>query len=141
MNEFKKLEVVKNKYKQSTVLANLETKYKEETEKSSCDKHGFGFGVDTRFTLFTATLNLCGYTGYYGDSSCSRIASALESNFMSELLQKALNKNLSFILQEMADIGKAEAISDIEHAKKELEDALLLIENIKYEAGKPSGNK
>lgn len=141
MNEFKNLESVKNKHKQSVVLANLETKYKEEIKKPSCDKYGFGFGVDTRFTIFKVTLNLCGYTGYYGDSSCSRIAPTLENSFMSELLQKALNKNLSFILQEMADIGKAEAISGIEKAKKELEDALLFIENIKYEAEKPSVSK
>lgn len=122
--EFKKLKSLKSKYNQSIVIAELEGKYKAKIKKPRCDKYSLGFEKNDRHLLFSAKVNLCGCTGYYGDSSCGALTYSLDSDFMTDLLIKTLNENFSFILQEMARIGMAEAKKGIEESKIEIESAL-----------------
>lgn len=127
--KFEELENIKNLLRTANILSTLSEKYQEEIKDSKCDKHDFGFGGDNRFAIFSFTVCLCGYTGYYGNSGCSTLAT-VDNREASRFLHKYLNKNRDRILSEMAEYARAEAAEKRDKAMAELESALNLINSL-----------
>jgi hypothetical protein len=108
-------------------LRSIRPTYDECRAKPTCDKHDLKFNhSDKRFSIFSVEISLEGYTGYYGNSSCSTLTS-IDSKEAQRLLLIVLNRRMDQILTEMATEAEknAEAIKD--EAQKELNAAQELI--------------
>jgi hypothetical protein len=97
----KNIEKIKTLRRASHLLATLRPKYLEKIKDSSCDKHDMKFGGDDRFSVFKCTVFLDCHTGYYGNSSCSSMG-GVDNVIAQELLNRALNKMMPQVLEEMA---------------------------------------
>jgi hypothetical protein len=69
-----------------------------------CDKHGFGFNLDSRFSSFRVEVSLDSWSGYYGNSSCSTFISVCDREEAANALVSWLNKNRAQVLAGMAEI-------------------------------------
>ena len=113
-------------------LKTLVPRYIAAAGKPQCDKHSLMFGGDERFSIFRCHVILCGYTGYYGSSSCSTFDD-VPNELAQRLLNKALNKHMTLILQTMGEIAEEEARPLLEKARQEVDAAQKLLHEV--EAG------
>ena len=114
----------------SKKLHALEGKYKINIDDPRCDKFGFAFGGDSRFSVFSFSLFLDCHTGHFGNSSCSTLMS-LDSDIVEKHFNIYLNKHKSKILQEVADSISIEASSLADEAVKELAERMDKIKGFK----------
>lgn len=84
-------------------LRKLWPDYIEAAKAGSCDKYGFGWNTDDRFSLFACSVSLDNWTGYYGSSSCSTLGSVGNTDLFKTYFIKWLDNNTSKMLQEIAD--------------------------------------
>lgn len=101
-------------------LRNILPDYTKCIADPNCDKHDLSFTMGKDSTIFQATANLSGYRGYYGNSSCSPLAS-IQQPIAQKYLVRALNKNMELILNTMAELVEADAAKLKEAAQKELD--------------------
>jgi len=117
-------------------LSTLMPKYSESVAAPSCDKHNLAFGGDSRFSVFNTNVFLDCHTGYYGNSSCSTYMN-VDNVIASRLLDKALNKNMKLILDDMAKFAFQEAAELTVEAEKELAEMQKSIDEAKAFAAAP----
>lgn len=116
---FKELDVSKNR---------LECSYNNyiiNINKPTCDKHGFGFNIDDRFSGGRKTISVDSWTGWYGNSSCST-AIRVDTVFF-DYFVRWLNLNKHKIMEEVISSMKKDLkvfvvseISSVEQRLKEL---------------------
>lgn len=111
----------------SNALKNWDEKY---TQDSSCDKKGFQFNEDSRFSACDAlSLYVSSWKGYYGNSGCSTILSVDKDVFNTHLL-KVLRGRFREILEATGNSIRDEARKHKDEAKKELAEKLNSIETL-----------
>ncbi len=125
-----KIDEIRTAKRTSKALREIRPRFLEKIKDSSCDKHGMAFGGDDRFSVFKVAVFLDCHTGYYGNSSCSTMAS-VDTPTATRLLNKALNKHMVLILETMADFADSEASSLTADAEKELAEMQALIDSVK----------
>lgn len=108
---------------------NFKEKYSND---SNCDKKGFGFGKDSRFSAFKISTSFDSWHGYYGNSSAYSSLSIDEK--LMPFFVKALN-----ILQK--DIFKIAAEEMLKEANELMEKAEKEITNIQDQLNKIKGAK
>ena len=88
---------------------------------SRCDKKGYGFGIDNRFSAF----------GYYGNSSCSTIMRVYHTDLVKPFLIKALNVHQKEIFATAARLMREEASRLTDKATAEVEAIQKMLEEAK----------
>ncbi len=116
-------------------------KYKKTTSEPSCDKHHAEFNDDNRFTVFKQEIFFSGYTGYYGNSSCSTFNNMINDDAAKEAFVEVLNKNKEKIFAEMAEILNQKAKGLTQEAEQEIQIFNELIEEVKSHAMIAESNK
>ena len=101
-------------------VENFWPSYRKEIAKVACDKYQASFvKADGHFVAFRCDVQLCAYTGLYGNSSCS-----IFGGFVSEQLEPyflmALNKKREEIFDEMAKLIRYDAKKNARQAEEEL---------------------
>jgi hypothetical protein len=84
-----------------------------------CDKKGYGFGLDNRFTAFKVNTHFSSYKGYYGNSSCSN-ALTVDSDLVAPYIVRALNVHQEKIFATAALLMRDEAAELSAKAETEL---------------------
>lgn len=97
------------------------------TKNKSCDKHGFGFGKDQRFSCVSVSLD--SWKGFYGNSGCTNFLSPL-SDEAKVCFKEALNSMLPEILDRTGKILEKKAKSLAEKAKEEIAKDLDVLEKL-----------
>lgn len=87
---------------------------------SSCDKKGYGFGTDDRFTAFDIKVNFASWAGYYGNSSCGTIMSVYHKDLVRPFLVKALNVHQKEIFATVGRLMREEAATLTGKAEEEI---------------------
>lgn len=105
-------------------------RYKNATSAPSCDKHGLGFNLDSRFSSAKVTLSIDSWTGYYGNSGCGTFFTITDREVFEKHLLKVLKSKFQAIILETSKSIKEEASQMKEKALKELEDNLNLINSL-----------
>lgn len=104
----------------AAALAGFHEKYFQEyAPNKNCDKKGFGFNQDDRFSAFKLPLSFDSWHGYYGSSSCSRIIH-LDSATVGPFFVKALAVHQREIFATAARLMREEAASLTGKASEEL---------------------
>lgn len=110
-------------------IKKLWPEFLQTTSAHSCDKHGFGFQKDSRFSIFQCDLSLDTWTGYFGNSGCSTFGSVGNKDLFKEYFIKWMNSNLSRMFKEIADAiekdseeARAERIKQLEDELKSLQE-------------------
>lgn len=98
---------------------------------SKCDKKGFGFGNDERFSAFTIKTSFDSWAGYYGNSSCHRIMSVYHQDMVRPFIIKALNVHQEEIFATVARLMREEAASLTDKAEAELRSLQTMLETAK----------
>ena len=102
-------------------FANFHAHYSEKyAPDSHCDKKGYGFNKDDRFTAFKMTVSFDSWAGYYGNSSCGSILGVSDQDIVKKAFIEALNVNQKLIFATMAKLMTAEAESLTAKAKDEI---------------------
>ena len=125
-----KIDEIRTLKNASSLLRNLRPRYLEKIKDSSCDKYEMKFGGDDRFSVFKTTVFLDCHLGYYGNSSCSRMGS-VDEKLANSLLNRALNKHMTLILETMADFAASDAAKLVGDAESELNAMQILIDSVK----------
>ena len=105
-------------------IKNGRERYKKETQQNSrCDKYGFGFNKDSRFSGFKINLSLDSWLGYYGDSGCSTAVQFGEgfSKHFVKFLDVQRDVIIDSVLERMEDELKTYLEAEIEKTQKYLE--------------------
>lgn len=84
-----------------------------------CDKKGFGFNRDDRFSAFKLSISFDSWHGYYGGSSCSRILS-VDPDAAKLFIVKALEVHQREIFATAARLMREEAAALTGKASEEL---------------------
>lgn len=85
----------------------------------NCDKKGFGFNCDHRFSSFKLSLSFDSWHGYYGSSSCGRILS-VDANTVNPFIVKAIEVHQREIFATAARLMREEAAALTGKASEEL---------------------
>lgn len=93
---------------------------KKYTADSHCDKKGFGFGRDDRFTAFRVSTHFASWRGYYGNSGCSTVMSVRDQKLVETFIVKALNVHQREIFATVARLMREEAATLTDKAEAEL---------------------
>jgi uncharacterized ParB-like nuclease family protein len=119
-------------------IRGLKAWYEHKTMISTCDKRDAAFCVDDRFAVFDACrVTFDCYTGYYGNSGCSRPFSVSEPDSVKKAFLLTINKHKWEILNEMADHLMSEADALRDSAEVEIADVQALLDSIRKEAEAP----
>ena len=113
-------------------LEGIVPKYREAIKNSSCDKHQLAFSAGSDMSVFCVQVGLTCYTGYYGNSSCSRMTT-VENPTAQKYLVAALNKHMEMILNTMASLVRADAAKLKAEAQREIDAAAQLLKEIDQE--------
>lgn len=96
---------------------------------SHCDKKGYGFGRDDRFSGFFLKTSFDSWAGYYGSSSCGTIFHAYHTDLLNDYLVKALNVHQRELFATVAKLMLDDAAALVSAAEQEiLEQQRLLAE-------------
>jgi len=128
----KTLKEIQQKMKTADGIKSIKQKHAELCSEPRCDKHGIGFGVDNRFSVFSANIAFSAYTGYYGSSGCSTQSNGIDSDIASKALYRAISKHEDLIIETMAELIAEDAEKMVNDAKAEINEAtnfLMSIEN------------
>lgn len=104
------------------------TKYASD---SHCDKKGYGFGTDSRFSAFEIKTSFDSHAGYYGNSSCSRIMSVYHTDLVRPFVIKALNVHQKEIFATVALLMREEAARLTDKAQAEVTAIQVMLEAAK----------
>lgn len=115
-----KFEQIRSLMRGAESLRSFNERFDKITSKPSCDKHGFGFNEDDRFTEFRALVKFSSWKGYYGNSSCSTVGVQITDDEAQKYLVGALNKLQKEVFATMADLMQADAVNLKEAAEGEL---------------------
>lgn len=136
--DFKSLDKLRNIVRDANGIRGLKAWYEDKTSVSTCDKHGAAFCGDKRFAVFEAgEVFFDCYTGYYGDSGCSRPFSVADPDAVKKAFRLALNEHKWLLLETMADYLMEEANSLRLSAELEIRGAQDLLDAVKKEAEAP----
>lgn len=112
-------------------LENFNKEYEETKKKPGCDKYGFGFGEDNRFSSFQLkNLNFASWKGYFGNSSCSTILHIRDPDTVAKYITKAINLHQQEIFKTAARLMKEQAACSRETAEKEIQSMLDELKNL-----------
>ncbi|MBN9236039.1 hypothetical protein QV13_12625 [Mesorhizobium hungaricum] len=98
---------------------------------SRCDKKGYGFGIDNRFSAFEIKTSFDSHAGYYGNSSCSTIMRVYHTDLVKPFLIKALNVHQKEIFATAARLMREEASRLTDKATAEVEAIQKMLEEAK----------
>jgi len=96
----------------------------------SIDKHGIGFNVNSKFSLFEVTVSYDAYIGHYGSSGCSTFKGLNNSKYIASLFVEYVQSNEIKILNWIADRLEQEAKSMIDKANNELREMKIFLNEI-----------
>ncbi len=96
-----------------------------------CDKKGYGFNYDDRFTAFVTSVGFSSKAGYYGNSSCSSVLSVGDRPAVEKALVKALNIHQREIFATMARLMSEEAAALTDKAQQEISALQQMVEEAK----------
>ena len=102
-------------------LASFHEDFKKYEADSRCDKKGYGFGRDNRFSSFSIRTSFDSWVGYFGISSCSSALHVYSTDLVEQAFIKALNMHQRELFATTAAIMRTEAASLTDQASKELE--------------------
>ena len=114
-----------------TFHANFAEKY---LPNQTCDKKGYGFGADDRFSAFAIATKFSSWAGYYGNSSCSTIMSVRDKELVAPFLIKALNLHQKEIFATVARLMRSEAATLTAKAAAEVEAIQQMLADASSEA-------
>lgn len=128
----KTIDTIKALRSEANNFACFHSNYAEKyASDSSCDKKGYGFGTDDRFSAFEIKTNFSSWKGYYGNSSCGRIMSVYHVDLVKPFLVKALNIHQKEIFSTVARLLREEAASLTDKAQAEVEAIQKMLETAK----------
>jgi hypothetical protein len=104
---------------------------------SNCDKKGYGFGCDDRFTAFEIKTSFASWRGYYGNSSCGTIMSVYHRDLVRPFIIKALNVHQKEIFATVARLMREEAATLSDKAQAEVEAIQKMLEAAKADLAEP----
>lgn len=109
----------------------LHDRFQRAIADPNTDKHGCGFGVDDRFSLFSTSINFSAYTGRYGSSSCGTFGGfGAGSAELRPYLVRALNEHQRAIFASMARLMRADAAKLAEKARAEVEALQAMLDQL-----------
>ena len=121
MTDNKTIQKIKTLTADAAALAVFNDLYARKYDSDThCDKKGFGFDVDDRFSAFRIQTNFSSWAGYYGNSSCSNILHLSDSDTVASFIKKAMNQLQPQIFAVAADLMRKEAASLTDRAEAEL---------------------
>jgi len=121
MSDTQTLDKIKALRSEANNFAGFNTTYAEKyAPDSRCDKKGFGFGRDDRFTAFRINTHFASWAGYYGNSGCGTIMSVYHRDLVEPYVVKALNVHQREIFATVARLMREDAADLTEKAKAEL---------------------
>jgi hypothetical protein len=120
----KKYDKVKEQILTGEQIVEKISAYRKTALQKDCDKHGLGFNLDSRFSSAKITLSVDGYTGFYGNSSCSRIPIIRDSDIFKRSFLVVMNLNFERLMRETSERILKNAYSEKKEALKELRDAI-----------------
>lgn len=127
LTKIKTLLSVAKKFKEFNAL------YDEKYEKDShCDKKGFGFNRDNRFSAFKINTSFDSWAGYNGNSNCGRILHIGEVNpfDLNEYFNRALNIHQQELFATVATLMEDDAYKLFSKAREEIDTADKLLESL-----------
>ena len=113
----------------SEKLGSLKSRYINAAHDNRCDKHDMTFDGDDRFSVFSVTARLCCYTGYFGSSSCSTLAT-VDSSVVQKHFTKYLNVHMDDILTSLSNSISSEAAQMTDKARAELQENINMLDDI-----------
>jgi len=130
-----RLEKLRKIVRDASRIRGLKAWYEDKISISTCDKYGAAFCGDKSFEVFNAgEVFFDCYTGYYGNSGCSRPFSVADPDASKKAFRLAINKHKWLILETMADYLMGEANSIRQSAELEIKEAQELLESVQKEA-------
>lgn len=87
---------------------------------SNCDKKGYGFNRDDRFTAFSIKATFSSWSGYYGNSSCGTILSVYNRELVETAFVRALNIHQKELFATTARLLREEAAGLTDMAAQEI---------------------
>lgn len=121
MVEIKTLETIKALRSEADAFASFHADYSEKyASDNRCDKKGYGFGKDNRFSAFSIKTSFDSWHGYYGNSSCSSIMSVYHKDLVEPFVIQALNLHQKEIFATAARLMREKAASLTAKAAEEL---------------------
>ena len=127
LDNFEKITKLK---KSSNSLMSFYERFKQETNKNSCDKYGCGFNKDDRFINFKVSISFNSWTGYYGNSGCTTFGLYFPDEFKSYFVD-AINSMQREIFNEMARKMLSDANEISKKAQKEIDQMQKLLSDVK----------
>ena len=118
----KTIDRIKTLRRESAAIGGFHALYAETyASDSHCDKKGYGFGGDDRFTAFAINTRFSSHRGYYGNSSCSTILNVYDREVVEKAFVKALNIHQKELFATAARLMREEAASLTDQAGKEID--------------------
>lgn len=105
-------------------VGTLREKYLSTAARSSCDKHGWGFNQDSRFSIFKAEVSLDSWVGWYGNSSCTTPGDIANKDLFVKYFVKWLDRHSDRMLSEIADMMEKDSLKAKEKRIEELQTEL-----------------
>lgn len=131
----KTLDKIRSLRREAAKIGGFHALYAEKyAPDSHCDKKGFGFNKDERFSAFKVSVWFDSHAGYYGSSSCSTILSIYDQDSVKSAFIKALNVHQKELFQTMAKLMREEAASLTQAAEAELAVLRSLLDEAQSEA-------
>lgn len=128
--ELKKIQQAKVLIHTAKALSTFVDDYIEKTKSAHVDKHNIRFeGPGRSFQCFSFGFQLSAYTGNYGSSDCY-VFRSIENEIAQSLMERVLNRNMRFILDEMAKIAEEDALALKADAIAEIAKAQAVIDSI-----------
>lgn len=125
---------IKELRRAAEALATFHDAYSEKYARDShCDKKGYGFGRDRRFSAFRIETSFDSWRGYFGNSSCSSILH-VDGALVGKYAEAALNMHQRELFATMARLMREEAAGLAEAAEKELAAMQALLNSAKEDA-------
>ena len=107
----------------SASAGNFWANFDKATDYPKCDKFSAKFGNDSSFFVFRfeSSLTFNAYTGYYGDSNCSKFGGKFDEVLIKKYMPMAMNALKRDLFEQMSVFAKADANAISDKAEKEIE--------------------
>ena len=108
------------------MVRRLESDIKKHEVRSAnprCDKHGFGFNLDQRFSAWEGTVSLDSWTGDYGNSGCGTSVYVGDKDEFGKHFVAVLNEKRAEILKAVIARAKKAIKKQKETALQQIDDA------------------
>jgi hypothetical protein len=119
--ETKALDKIKQMRQAANSLRTFHSHFEEKYEPDArCDKKGYGFGVDSRFSAFKINTHFASWHGYYGSSSCSTALNVQSTEMVEQYLIRAMNVHQRELFATAAKLFQEDAAKLTGDAEKEI---------------------